>query len=199
MCCILRMGYTAIRSMQHTARTMRTLVIGLGNPILTDDGVGVKVACAVRDALASAEHNDVSVTEASVGGLRLMEMMIGYERVILVDALQHPGVRPGSIRRMTLEDLSTITPTQHSTCAHDTSLVTALELGRQMGLPLPKELIIYAVGVENVTCFGEQPTPAVARAIPDVTQAILAELKDSDENSIPASYRDRLQEQLPMT
>jgi hydrogenase maturation protease len=155
---------------------MRTLVIGLGNPILTDDGVGVKVAYAVREALASGEHSDVTVTEASVGGLRLMELMVGYDRVVLIDALQLSNARPGTIRRMTLEELRTISPTQHSTCAHDTSLVTALDLGRQLGLPLPRELTIYGVGVENVTWFGEQPTPAVAEAIPQVTAAVLAEL-----------------------
>jgi len=155
---------------------VRTLVIGLGNPILTDDGVGVKVAYAVQDALASTRRSDVTVTEASVGGLRLMEMMMGYERVILIDALQHRDALPGTVWRMTLEDLRTISPTQHSTCAHDTSLVTALEMGQEIGLPLPKNITIYAVGVENVTYFGEQPTPAVAEAIPQVTAAVLAEL-----------------------
>jgi hydrogenase maturation protease len=154
---------------------VKTLVIGLGNPILTDDGVGVKVAYTVQDALASTRWN-VTVTEASVGGLRLMEMMMGYDRVILIDALQHRDTLPGTIRRMTLEDLRTISPTQHSTCAHDTSLVTALEMGQEIGLPLPKNITIYAVGVENVTYFGEQPTPAVAEAIPQVTAAVLAEL-----------------------
>jgi len=158
---------------------VRTLVIGLGNPILTDDGVGVKVAYAVQDALASTRRSDVTVTEASVGGLRLMEMMMGYERVILIDALQHRDALPGTVRRMTLEDLRTISPTQHSTCAHDTSLVTALEMGQEIGLPLPKDITIYAIGVENVTYFGEEPTPAVARAIPKVSAAILAELDES--------------------
>jgi hydrogenase maturation protease len=154
---------------------VRTLVIGLGNPILTDDGVGVKVAYAVQDALATSRRNDVTVAEASVGGLRLMEMMMGYDRVILIDALLHDAM-PGTVRRMTLEDLRTISPTQHSTCAHDTNLVTALNMGQQIGLPLPKEITIYAVGVENVTWFGEHPTPAVAEAIPQVTAAVLAEL-----------------------
>jgi len=158
---------------------VRTLVIGLGNPILTDDGVGVKVAYAVQDALASTRRSDVTVTEASVGGLRLMEMMVGYERVILIDALQHRDALPGTVRRMTLEDLRTISPTQHSTCAHDTSLVTALEMGQEIGLPLPKDITIYAIGVENVTYFGEEPTPAVARAIPKVSAAVLAELDES--------------------
>jgi hydrogenase maturation protease len=156
---------------------MKTLIIGLGNPILTDDGVGVKVAYAVRAALASAGHSDVTVIEASAGGLRLMEMMVGYDRVVLIDALQHSDARPGTIRHMTLEELRTISPTQHSTCAHDTSLVTALDLGRQLGLHLPKEFSIYGVGVENVEYFGEEPTPEVAKAIPEVTAAVLAELK----------------------
>ena len=155
---------------------MKTLVVGLGNPILTDDGVGVKVAYAVKDALASEGRHDVTVTEASVGGLRLMELMVGYDRVILVDALQHCNAKPGTIQRMTLEDLRTISPTQHSACAHDTSLVAALDMGRQMELPLPEDLTIFAVGVENITYFSEEPTPAVAEAIPEVTGAVLAEL-----------------------
>jgi hydrogenase maturation protease len=153
---------------------MKTLVLGLGNPILTDDGVGVKVAEAVQAALPP--DSPVDVTEVCVGGLTLMETMLGYDRVILIDAFQHHNARPGSVRRMALEDLRATSPTRHSASAHDTDLVTALEMGQQMGLPLPQEIVIYAVGVENVLDFGEQPTPAVAEAIPQVTAAVLAEL-----------------------
>jgi hydrogenase maturation protease len=156
---------------------MKTLVIGLGNPILTDDGVGVKVAQEVEQILNSRDRKDIIVSEASVGGLRLMEMMIGYDRVILIDAiLGANGHKYGAIRHMTLDDLRNISPTQHSACAHDTSLVTALELGFRMGLHLPEEVSIYAVEVENVMDFSDQPTPAVAGAIPKVTAAVLAEL-----------------------
>jgi hydrogenase maturation protease len=103
--------------------------------------------------------------------------MVGYDRVILIDAIiQGNGGRLGSIRKMTLDDLRTISPTQHSASAHDTTLVTAIELGRQMDLSLPEEIIIYALEVENVLDFGEQPTPAVAEAIPQATAAVLAEL-----------------------
>ena len=162
---------------------MKTLVLGLGNPILTDDGVGVRVAEAVRAALPADTPIDVS--EVSVGGLRLMERMVGYERVILIDALYNPGDRPGSaqcnpgaVHRMTLADLQAISPTQHSASAHDTSLVTALEMGQRMDLPLPEELIIYAIEVENIIDFGDEPTPAVAQAIPGVAAAVLGELNE---------------------
>jgi hydrogenase maturation protease len=161
---------------------LKTLVLGLGNPILTDDGVGVRVAEAVRAALPP--DSSIEVSEVSVGGLRLMERVIDYERVILIDALHGSGYRnPGGVHRLTLEDLRTISPTQHSASAHDTNLITALEMGRQMGLFLPREFIIYGVEVENILDFGEEPTPAVAAAIPKVTAAVLADLDQQASNS----------------
>jgi len=57
---------------------MKTIVIGLGNPILSDDGVGVKVAYEVEDRLGDKIPKNVTITEASVGGLRLMELLEGY-------------------------------------------------------------------------------------------------------------------------
>ena len=158
----------------------RILVIGLGNPILTDDGVGVRVARAVSETLPPRLQNEVEVTEAAVGGLRLMEMMAGYERVILIDAILAADP-PGTLRRLTLPDLEAVSPTQHSASAHDASLITALEAGRRMGLRLPEDIVIYAIAAENVTDFGEQPTPAVARAIPKAVDAVLGELQAARE------------------
>ncbi|MBN1668326.1 MAG: hydrogenase maturation protease [Anaerolineales bacterium] len=157
---------------------MKTIVIGLGNPILTDDGVGVKVAYAVEQILTEQGRTDITVTEASVGGLRLMELMLGYERVIIIDAIMHRnGQAPGTIFEMTLDDLRQISPTQHSASAHDTSLVTALEAAASMGMPIPAEVKIFAVEVENILDFSETPTPAVAAVIPEVTRLVLVELE----------------------
>jgi hydrogenase maturation protease len=164
---------------------LKTLILGLGNPILTDDGVGVRVAEALRAALPPDTSIDVS--EACVGGLGLMERLVGYDRVILIDALHDAGWArpdsmgygpPGTIHRLTLDDLRTISPTQHSASAHDTNLVTALEMGARMGLHLPQEIIIYGIAVENIIDFGDEPTPAVKRAIPEVTAAVLAVLTE---------------------
>jgi hydrogenase maturation protease len=153
---------------------MKILVLGLGNPILTDDGVGVLIAEEVRSKLP--EDTPVEVTEVSVGGLTLMEKMIGYERVILVDSLLSLDGYPGKVHKMTLDDLKSISPTQHSASPHDANLITALETGRKMGLPLPDDITIFAIEVENVMDFNDQPTPAVAAVIPRVTESVLAEL-----------------------
>jgi hydrogenase maturation protease len=151
-----------------------TLILGLGNPILTDDGVGVKVAEYIRSCLPP--HSLVEIDEACSGGLELMERLLGYQRVFLIDAL-YPGKQPGAIHRMSLADLQAISPTQHSASAHDTTLATAWDMAQRMELPLPEELIIYAIEVNNITDFSEEPTPAVAGAIPQAATAILAELE----------------------
>jgi hydrogenase maturation protease len=154
--------------------TNKTIVVGLGNPILTDDGVGVKVAYEVEMRLGDQRSENLTITEASVGGLRLMELLEGYDRAIIIDAIKtHNGHPTGSIYTMDLTDLREISPTQHSASAHDTSLVTALDAGIEMGMKLPQDVTIIAVEVENILDFSEQPTPAVAEAIPKVTEMVL--------------------------
>jgi hydrogenase maturation protease len=155
---------------------MRTLVIGLGNPILTDDGVGVKVAAAVQQALARDGRSQVAVAEVAVGGLSLMEMMVGYDRVILVDAIQTRGGQPGGVLRLTLDDIASALPTQHSASAHDMNLPTALEMGRRLGLALPRSVEIFAIEAEDVVTFGETCTPAVTAAVPVAADLVLQSL-----------------------
>ena len=153
---------------------MKTILVGLGNPILTDDGVGVKVAYEIENRLGTNIPVNLTITEASVGGLRLMELLEGYDRAIIIDAIQtQEGHQPGTIYRMTLDDLREISPTQHSSSAHDTSLITALDAGKHMGMKLPDDVTIFAVEVVNILDFSEEPTPDVAEAIPKVTEMVL--------------------------
>lgn len=158
--------------------TKKTLIIGLGNPILTDDGVGVKVAFELERLIDLTSHPELTITEASAGGLRLMETILGYEKVVLIDAyyLKPETNTPGKIHHLSLDDLRSVSPTQHSTSAHDTSLVTALDAAEEMGYSIPNEFSIYAVEVENILDFSETPTPAVAAAIPEVVRLIIEEL-----------------------
>ena len=64
---------------------MKTLVLGLGNPVVSDDAVGLRVAAAMREALAA--RPDVELGEDYWGGLRLMERMIGFDAAVVVDAI----------------------------------------------------------------------------------------------------------------
>ena len=80
---------------------MKTLVIGLGNPLVTDDSVGLRVAAELKTRLAG--RPDVEVDEDYWGGLRLMERLVGCDRAIVIDAI-HTGAPPGTIHRLTPDD-----------------------------------------------------------------------------------------------
>ena len=151
---------------------MKTLVLGLGNPILTDDGVGITV---VREVAARYQWDDVAFAEASVGGLRLLDIIAGYERVIMVDAIQTRDGRPGDIYQLHPNDLRV---SLHAGSTHDLSLPGALALGRGAGMALPgdDDITIIAIEVEDVLTFGETCTSTVANAIPNAVEAVLAEL-----------------------
>jgi len=156
---------------------LKVLVLGLGNTILTDDGVGIHVVRAVASRITHhASRSDVTFAEASVGGLRLLDVIAGYERVIMVDAIQTRDGKPGDIYRLHPNDLRA---SLHSGSTHDFSLPGALALGRGMGLMLPDDeaIVIIAIEVEDVLTFGETCTPAVAAAIPRAVEMVLAELE----------------------
>jgi hydrogenase maturation protease len=158
---------------------LRTLVLGLGNPILTDDGVGIHVVQRVASRMAYPESRipnpEVSFAETSVGGLRLLDLLAGYDQVIIVDAIQTQDGRPGEICRLHPDDLQA---SRHSGSSHDLTLAGALALGRRLGMDLPedKDISILAVEVEDVLTFGEECTPEVMSAIPEVVERILDEI-----------------------
>ncbi|NPV68620.1 MAG: hydrogenase maturation protease [Anaerolineae bacterium] len=148
-------------------------VIGLGNPILTDDGVGIYVARLVRRLLPAGMN--VEVVELATGGLGLMEAMIGCERVILIDAIWLPEEAPGRVLHFTAEALPV---TLNSAAAHDIDLPGALAAGRRLGVPLPTDdaILIVAVTAREVLTFGERPTPPVLAAIPQAAVTVLEAL-----------------------
>lgn len=150
---------------------MKTLILGLGNPILRDDGVGVHVARALQKLLAG--RDDVVVDEASVGGLRLLDVLAGYDRAILVDAIQTRGGKPGDVYRLPGEQFQGCL---HVSSSHDVDLGTALAAGERLGMSLPQEIRIVAIEVENVLDFGEEMTPGVAAAVPRAVETVLLEL-----------------------
>jgi hydrogenase maturation protease len=148
---------------------MKTLVLGLGNPLLGDDAIGLKVAGRLRERLLGRE--DVDVQEDEAGGLRLMERLAGYERAVIVDAIVSGGT-PGTIRRLESGDV----PTQRTAIAHGIDLPRALELGRALGLAMPSRVRVVAIEAASVLEFRHDMTPAVEAALEPAVAAVLDEL-----------------------
>ena len=161
------------RIAQEKEIALKTLVLGMGNTILSDDGVGIYV---VQELEKRLEREDVDFAEASVGGMRILDVVGGYERVIMVDAIQTQEGTPGEIYRLTPQDFNL---SLHAGSSHDLSLPGALAFGRAMGLTLPEDedFVIIAIEVEDVITFAETCTPAVQEAIPRAVSTVLAELE----------------------
>jgi hydrogenase maturation protease len=155
---------------------MRTILIGLGNPILGDDGVGWKVAEDVKTRLDSriaslSKVESIDIEFLSLGGLSLMEHLIGYERAILIDAVSSDH-ETGSVIVSQLGEMPDYSAF-HITSAHDTSLQNALKLGRAMGANLPEDVIVIGIATKHVYHFSEEISPSMAEAIPKAVQIVM--------------------------
>ena len=203
-----RVARRVFRSTRWVARLlflMKTIVVGLGNPILGDDGVGWKVAEEVQKQLASIQpplpialpkstgttlapparagvgsgatadakwgDGEIHVEFLSLGGISLMEHLVGYERAVLIDAiaLDQPN---GTVLVSKLSELPDYAAL-HTTSVHDTSLQNALKLGKEMGADLPEEVLVVGIVTDQVYDFGEKLSPPVAEAVPQAAKIVI--------------------------
>ena len=152
---------------------MKTLILGVGNPILQDDGVGLHVIDELR---AHLHDSNVILDTAFTGGLNLLDLIRGYDNVIMVDAIKQEDCRAGEVKRFALNDQ----PTVHSSNPHDVSLSQALHLAQQLGdLTLPKNIVVIGIVVKNTLDFGESLSAEVQGAIPTAVTMVLTELKNT--------------------
>jgi len=150
-----------------------TLVLGMGNPILSDDGVGLLVAERLRQ---TPLPNDVEVLQSEVAGLRLLELVRGFTRVIIIDALRSPaesGRHPGEVFRYEAKDFK---GGHRYGSAHSIGLDTALELGHKLGYEMPEQVTVFAIEAEDVETFGEELSPPVAAAAERVLTLVREEV-----------------------
>lgn len=163
------------RTFTMTAASATTLIIGLGNPILGDDGVGWHVAEAVKSRLEAEFPSlleQVEVDCLAVGGLSLMERMIGYHKAIVIDAIITNQNPQGTVQQFLLTAL----PNRafgHLCSSHDTTLQNALEIGRRMGAALPEQIMVVGVEAQDVFDFSENLSPLVVKAIPRAVDSVL--------------------------
>ncbi|UCE80389.1 MAG: hydrogenase maturation protease [Methanobacteriota archaeon] len=148
----------------------KTLVVGVGNPILSDDGVGIRVARLLKEM----EIPNVDVEELSASGLELLDMVLGYDKVVIVDAIITEGGTPGTFYTMEESDFER---TIHGASPHGVNVATALALGRRLaGDRMPSETSFIAIEVADIVNVSESLTPEVAAAVPSVVRKIITDL-----------------------
>lgn len=146
-------------------KTLKTLVVGLGNPILSDDGVGIHIAQEIKRLCPNVE-----TIEASAAGFRLLDEIIGYDKVIIIDAMRKEKGIPGKLHRLSPENFVS---TLHYTSPHDISFFEALQIMQKKKVKLPSTIIIYGIEVSETSIFSENCTEEVQKQIPQITQMII--------------------------
>ena len=153
--------------------TRRTAVLGLGNPVVADDRVGLAVAEEVRRLLERSPVANVEVLESTRGGFELIDLLSGFSHAVLIDCLTVPDPSPGRVQRLTLANVS---GSARLINVHEISIWEAFELARKMGIDMPETVDIFAVEGEDTLTMSEEMTPRVAAAVEPLARQIHAAL-----------------------
>jgi hydrogenase maturation protease len=156
---------------------VRRLVLGIGNTIMGDDGVGIYVAKMVKDKTRS--RTDLQVKELGVSGFKLVEEILGYDEVIIVDSYAAEDTDTGRIREFGPTDFE---DTLHASSPHGANFATALELYRSLQPDrIPRKIRIFTVDIHPTDTFGEHLSKPVREAGLKLTEMIVREVERGDQ------------------
>ena len=147
---------------------MKTLILALGNPILSDDAVGWEVG----DRLA-AHLTDAQIIKSSAATMDVIPHLAGYDRLVVVDAVKLSNAPVGTVHRLSLDDLA---DTVRFSSPHDINFATAFKMAKDWGYDIPADIRIYAIEVEELLKFSETCTPKIAEQLDSITAEILSDL-----------------------
>ena len=152
---------------------MKILILGLGNELLGDDAVGILAARVLKERL----KDKADVVESSLSGMALLDLLVGYERAILIDAVKTGRTPPGTIAELSPADLGAVA----APSPHYAGLPELIATAQALHLDFPKEIKIFAIEVEDPHTIGRWLSPTVAQAlgklIPQVERQVTQWLK----------------------
>ena len=152
----------------------RTLILGLGNEILSDDGIGPRL---VKDLARKIRRKDIEFETASCGGLDIMEYIHGYSKVIFIDAIRTLNGNPGDVFYFNPSDFR---ETSNLSSLHDVNFITALHLGNILDLDLPSDLHIIAIEIIEDREFSDRLTPALENRYPEILKKVISVIRQID-------------------
>jgi hydrogenase maturation protease len=152
----------------------RLLILGLGNDILTDDAIGLRVVRALRPELA--DRPAIELQQTTEMGLALLDYLSGYSAAFIVDSIQTGQAEPGFIHELDAfawRRLAGASP-------HFLGVGETLALGGKLGLPMPGEVKVFAIETQDPFTLGTRMTPALEGALPDIVRRIARAARSAD-------------------
>lgn len=147
---------------------MKVLVLGMGNPILSDDGVGLVIAERLREMMPG-----VDVASSTMIGVSLIDQIIGYDKIFVIDAMTVTDHEPGDIKKICRDDKG---GTLHLFTSHGVNFFELMELGELLGYGMPEVGGVYGIGINREVAFGENLSAELNEKITGLTNTILVDI-----------------------
>ena len=156
----------------------KTLVLGLGNDLYGDDGVGIHVIHGLRKECESQKihpswFENVVLEECSLSGLSILDVIVGYDRLIIIDTIKKQNPETGKIHILEEKDVRHIP----GPSPHYVSIPQAMEIGRKFGLKVPSQMRIIAGEAKNLYNLGEGLTKRMKEVLPEIVRQVKKELE----------------------
>jgi hydrogenase maturation protease len=158
----------------------KTVILGLGNTILTDDGVGIYVTRTIQKMLTpllTVHCSLLTIKEASLGGFNFIDLLAGFDRAVIIDAIHTKSGKPGEFYEL---DPAALKPSARLSSLHGIDFATAVQMAKDMNVPFPSQIKIFVMEVEDEFTFNEKCTPKVTAEIPRMAESIIKELKKAE-------------------
>jgi hydrogenase maturation protease len=155
----------------------KTVVLGLGNPIMSDEGIGPAILQRFMDR--AQDYAPIEFVDVGTGGFSLLYHLEGADRVVFVDCAQM-GDQPGTIRRFTCDQVQTVKRLAHFSL-HEGDLLTLIEKAKQLG-QCPEEIVIFGIEPELID-FGLDLTETLSARMDEYVARIDEELKNNQPQS----------------
>ncbi len=144
-------------------KSATVLLLSMGNDIMGDDGAGFVAAQMLKEKFAGK----VDFIETIETGLSLLDLIAGYERVLLLDTIVMDHHDPGAILEFSPDDFSKVP----GPSSHYLSLPVIIELANRLAIDFPKEINILAINIRQPAAFSRELTPTIQRATPEYVKA----------------------------
>jgi len=144
--------------------------LGIGNTIRGDDGIGIYIAEEIKKKLVNKKNN-VNVISTETAGLNLLDLIVGYSKLIIVDSIQVSSNNElGHMFEFEVNQLNS--PNGHFN-SHDIDFSKLFKIGKKLGIKLPRKIKIYGIGISSVKGFNQKCNFQLQKMIPDIAQCII--------------------------
>jgi hydrogenase maturation protease len=165
------------------------LVLGLGNPLLCDDSVGLTVVDRAEIKLR-ALHTSTTFKKNYSGGIDLLYDITGYDKAIIVDSVITGKAEPGFCHEFSLNSIEGTTQ-DRLVYGHGINVATVFLIGEECGYPMPAETVIFAIESTDICTFSEQLTPALEKSVNKIIKKIngrLSKWVDEAQKNVNISH-----------